>query len=117
MNNEKRAAVAFICGNKNRTNLATFLYDYEKKIVRLYSITKNGQTMNIYDIDKKSYLHVQDGMVYDFDSQSYIQLNFTGNNFNGYDAETQTTFMGEVINDMIRIYDYEFERFFNYMIT
>ena len=58
---EKRAAVAFICGNKYRNFVATRLFDYNRNKYIPYNIQKNMYGFNMFDYDRGSYLNGNDG--------------------------------------------------------
>ena len=116
MTNEKRAATAFICGNMNRAIAGTRLYDYSQGKLLPYSVDKQNDTINVYDFNRSSYLNGNNSMIYDYASQSYIQIIYNENTFSGYDFESESSFSGSYNNDVITIYDYQYGKHFNYCI-
>ena len=116
MTDEKRAAVAFICGNKYRRIVATRLFDYNRNKYIPYNIQKNMYGFNMFDYDRGSYLNGNDGQIFDFATNSYIQIVYNNFSFSGFDYQSGTSFNGIINNDSVSIYDYQGMRYYNYHI-
>lgn len=116
MNNEKRAALAFICGNKYRVAVASRLYDYNRNKYLSYDFQKNEHGFNMFDYDRCSYLNGNGKQVFDFFTKSYINIFFNGRLFNGFDFQSSTSFNGIINGNLISIYDYQYGKYFNYIV-
>lgn len=116
MTDEKRAAVAFICGNKFRDYVATRLFDYNRNKYIPYNIQKNMYGFNMFDYDRASYLNGNDNQIFDFATNSYIQIVYNNFSFSGFDYQSGTSFNGIINNDSVSIYDYQSMMYYNYHI-
>ena len=116
MIDEKRAAVAFICGNKYRNLVATRLFDYNRNKYISYNFHKNMYGFNMFDCDRGSYLNGNDGQIFDFATNSFVQIVFNDFSFSGFDYQSGTSFCGTINNDCVSIYDYQNMMYYNYYV-
>lgn len=117
MTDEKRAALAFICGSKYMESMVTRLYDDNRIKYIPYNIQRNQYGFNMFDYDRRSYLNGNDNQIFDFITDSYIQVVYNGYSFSGVDYQSNNAFNGTVSGNKISIYDYEHKSYFNYIIS
>lgn len=116
MNNEKRAALAFVCGNRYRGIIATRLYDHSRNKYLSYNLQKDASGFNMFDYDRNSYLNGNENQLFDFFTKSYIQIYFNEQLFSGFDFQSSTSFYGIINGNLISIYDHQFGKYFNYIV-
>lgn len=119
MTDELRAAIAFIVGNKDRfkRSIATRLYDHKRVKYIAYNLQKNSQEINMYDYDRGTYLSGNINYIYDYDTKTYFNVNYSGNNFSGINMSNNENFQGSVNENSIYIYDKETKEYYNYSIN
>lgn len=104
MSDDKRACVAAIVVTINGIRVQS-LYDYNYNSVKVYSIAKSGNNIQIYDLTRNSYMAGFMPNFYDYKTSSYVQVNVNGNVFSGFDYQTSTFFNGYILGKTISIFD------------
>lgn len=131
MTDPKRRAVAYVAGRlKNRNPIAreskvgtqvSMVYDQNGSPVtnHRYAGRVSFQYVKVFDYDRDAYLVEAEASgghlrLFDHASSSNIELDWTLNQFNGFDHETSTHFSGRIQNRSVLIYDNEHDASYRY---
>ncbi|WP_294531678.1 hypothetical protein [uncultured Bacteroides sp.] len=118
MNHEKRSCVAFICALQLKLIDTNYIYDCVNHVYRRYHVlrTLKEDRRNIYDYQRRTYMVASFPNIFDCASGKYVNILMNKNTFRGYDYESESHFQGEVIGEMVRIYDYRQAAHFYYRL-
>lgn len=115
MNDNKRCAIAYICGRLITHSNRTYIYDYLTGY-RNYSGAVSKERISIYDYQRNNYISGTPHSLYDYSSKNYVSLRILGSQINGFDYETNSYFHVRVVGISINIYDYQTNRHYNYSL-
>lgn len=115
MNDNKRCAIAFICGRLIIHSDRNYIYDYLSGY-KNYSGVVSKERISIYDYQRNSYVSGSPHSLYDYDSHNYVSLKISGTQINGFDYETNSYFHVNIIGKSIYLYDYQKNRYYNYSL-
>lgn len=107
MTDEKKALIAFIVAlthNKRPNRRIGAVYDYGRN--RYCHFTDNGSNnrLHIYDNERHSFITGILPNIYDYASNSYINVEIRNNMFSGYDYETAQFFSGTIYDTIVSLY-------------
>jgi hypothetical protein len=103
---EKRRGVAYILGRMASGLSSSILYDYASGASHHFNGIA-GDKVNVYDVTRKCFFGGSRAELYDFGTETYIKIKVAGNRFAGLDCESNCRFSGTVTSNMIRFFDEE----------
>lgn len=103
MTNEKKAAIAFIVALSRRNGISA-VYDYSRNKYCSYTSSGSRNQIQIFDYDRHNFIGGLLPNVYDYASNSYININVRNNTFSGFDYETSQFFSGTICDTMVSLY-------------
>lgn len=104
MDGNKKACVAYIIGASENSRAST-VYDYSRGIFLTYSNTGHNGNFQVYDFTRNCHVMGHLSGLYDFGTNSYINISKTNSSFTGYDFGTNSYFSGTMSGNVVTIYD------------
>lgn len=113
MNDNKRCAIAFICGRLINLSSKSYIYD-RLSGYKNYSGSVSRERISVYDYQRNNYLSGSPRSLFDYSSNHYVSLRISGTKINGYDYEHNSYFQVCVSGTSITVYDYLTNRYYYY---
>lgn len=120
MDNNRRTAVAFLCGclHNNGGRRFTYIYDYSTNQHISYNFSNNGGNITIYDYNRGCYLTGRFPSFFDYGVSQYISITKVNNNtFSIYDYYSMNYITVTCNGQSIIIYDYTNGQHFTFSIN
>lgn len=103
MNPDKQAAIAYIAAlSKNR--IISSVYDYSRGRYCFFSNNGNNGAVNVYDQNRNSFITGNLPTVYDYSTNSFVQINVRNGIISGFDYGTSAFFTGNVFDSMVSLF-------------
>lgn len=116
MTDEKRAAIAFICGIKFISKNINYLYDSTRNKYCFYMLQHvDRNNISVYDFDTKNVIMGRLPQLFDYATGSFLHIGFKDKKAQGFDYQTSNFFSASVSNRTITIFDYKENNFFCYI--
>lgn len=120
MKDTLRCRIAFIIGSLPKSrgfDRPTRLYDYDTNKYIPMNIVYCNETYGLYDYNTKTYLYGNDSYMYDCETNDIIILNPTDSALMGMITNSKSYFKYRINNSMVSIYDYDTNKYHNYIIN
>jgi hypothetical protein len=112
---DKRRTVAYVLGRMVSGLPSAILYDYTGGASHHFSGIATDK-VEIYDVSRKCFLTGNKSKLYDYGTESTIEIKVAGNRFAGRDIETNSHFNGHVNGNMITFFDAETCKYYDFSI-
>ena len=117
MTDDKRAAIAFICGIKFISRNINYLYDYTRNKYCFYILQHvDKNQISVYDFDTKNIIMGKLPQLFDYATRSYLHIDFKDKKAQGFDFQTSNFFSVSVSKLTITVFDYKENNFFSYIV-
>lgn len=103
MDLDKQAAIAYIAALSKKMNVSS-IFDYSRNRYFLFSNNGNNGFLNVYDQNRNSFLAGYLPMLYDYSSNSYVQIDVRNGIISGFDYGTSVFFTGNVLDTMVCLF-------------
>lgn len=107
MTDEKKALIAFIAAlshNRKNNRRIVAVYDYARNKYCHFTDSGSHNQLHIYDFNRSSFITGTLPNIYDYASNSYINVEIRNNTFSGYDYETSQFFSGTIYDTIVSLY-------------
>lgn len=104
MDAQRKACIAYIIGVSENAR-ATAVFDYSLGRFSSYSNTGQRGNFQVYDFSRNCYVMGHLSGLYDFGTNSYINISMNNGSFSGYDFGTSSYFSGTISGNVVTIYD------------
>lgn len=104
MDAKRKACIAYIIGVSENAR-STAVYDYSTGTFSSFSNSGRGDNYQVYDFKRNCYIMGHLSGLYDFGTNSYINITKSNNNFSGYDFGTNSYFSGTISGNIVTLYD------------
>ncbi len=117
MTDDKRAAIAFICGIKFISRNINYLYDCTRNKYCFYILQHvDKNQISVYDFDTKNIIMGRLPQLFDYATRSYLHIDFKDKKAQGFDYQTSNFFSVSVSKLTITVFDYKENNFFSYIV-
>lgn len=103
MNLDKQAAIAYIAALSKKKNVSSF-YDYNRNKYCFFSNRGSNGFVNVYDQNRNNYITGYFPSIYDYSTNSYIQIDVRDGMISGFDYGTSVFFTGNVFDTMVCLF-------------
>lgn len=103
MNPDKQAAIAYIAALSKNRNISS-IYDYCRNRFCLFSNSGSNGNVNVYDNNRRTFILGNLPTVYDYATNSFVQIDVRNGVVSGYDFETSAFFTGNVLDTMVSLF-------------
>jgi hypothetical protein len=112
----KRRAIAYMVAKATDIDKEiSAIYDYKESAYFNFSGTLQDQ-VNLYDHSRSCYITGNLSSLYDYGTNTYMNLEIDAQNFKGYDYESNTYYSGNIAGGSISFYDYEDSSYYNFSV-
>ena len=115
-----RRAIAYIVGRLVSGKESTAVYDYDAAKHFSFSGAVAPGACSVYDYERECYIASPEGggaeALFHHGNDKYVSLEIVGENFEGYDNDSERHFGGTVTEQSIALFDREDGRYHNYAI-
>lgn len=103
MNPDKQAAIAYIAALSRNRNISS-VYDYCRNKFCIFSNSDSNGNINVYDSSRNSFIVGNLPTVYDYATNTIIQIDVRNGVVSGYDFEASVFFTGNVLDTMVSLF-------------
>ena len=111
-----RRVTAYIAARLVSRADTTNIYDNTEAQNYSFSGNVSKGNVSIYDHAQQCQIRGTPRNLFHYGNAKYINLSVSGNNFKGFDADSNSNFHGNVEARSVSIYDPEAKRYFSYWV-
>ncbi|PYP83397.1 MAG: hypothetical protein DMG65_24505 [Candidatus Angelobacter sp. Gp1-AA117] len=116
MKSHTRRAIAYIAGRLVSKADTSNIYDNTEGQNYSYTGNVSKKGVSIYDHAQQCEIKGTPRNLFHHGNSKYINLSVCGNNFRGYDSDSNSDFQGNVEARSVRIFDPEDKRYYSYWV-
>lgn len=103
MNLDKQAAIAFIAA-LSKKKIISYVYDYSRSKFCFFSNSGSNGFVNVFDQNRNSFISGNLPTIYDYNTNSYVQIDVRNGMISGFDYGSSVFFTGNVLETMVILY-------------
>ena len=118
MTDDRRKAIAFICGMHFSNENHTSIFDYTRGAYFYLDYSVNGQNISVYDYERKCYVGGSFSSLYDYGVARYMDCRVVREGIiDVYDYLTGTNLQVTCRGKNVSLFDYKAGKYFEYQLS